>query len=126
MPGEDNMWCPLVSAAHHNYIGQRLLKPFWLKPFLFKAILLTRVDLFVLDLFVFCFSSRQLDSIQDAVWKTILRGRRPPSVRWEKERNQSAVANPKTELKWKDTVAKRQGNASQPKVVLSQPQRSLR
>ena len=37
------------------------------------------------------------DSIQHAVWKTILRGLRPPSVRWEKERNQS-VANPKKEL----------------------------
>ena len=39
------------------------------------------------------------------VWKTILRGPRPPSVRWEKERSQSAAANPKKELKWKDTVA---------------------
>ena len=66
------------------------------------------------------------DSIQDAVWKTILRGPRPPSVRWEKDRNQSAVANPKKELKWKDTGAKRQGNASSPKVVPSQPQRSVR
>ena len=32
------------------------------------------------------------DSLQDAVWKTILRGPRPPSVRWEKPRNQSAAA----------------------------------
>ena len=24
MPGEDNMWCPLLSAAYHYYIGQRL------------------------------------------------------------------------------------------------------
>ena len=31
------------------------------------------------------------DSLQDAVWKTILRGPRPPSVRWEKPRNQSAA-----------------------------------
>ena len=108
-----------------------ILEPFWLKPFWLKAILLTRVDLFVLDLVVFSFTSRQLmgrnrkwvleDSIQDAVWKTILRGPRPPSVRWEKERNQSAVANPKKELKWKDTGAKRHGNASSPKVVPSQP-----
>ena len=28
------------------------------------------------------------DSIQDAAWKTILRGPRPPSVRWEKQRNE--------------------------------------
>ena len=28
------------------------------------------------------------DSIQDALWKTILRGPRPPSVRWEKRRCQ--------------------------------------
>ena len=66
------------------------------------------------------------DSIQDAVWKTLLRGPRPPSVRWEKERNQSTVANPKKELKWKDTGATRQGNARSPKVVPSQPQRSVR
>ena len=32
------------------------------------------------------------DHLQDAVWKTILRGPRPPSVRWEKPRNQSAAA----------------------------------
>ena len=31
------------------------------------------------------------DSLQDAMWKTILRGPRPPSVRWEKPRNQSAA-----------------------------------
>ena len=34
------------------------------------------------------------DSIQDAMWQTILRGPRPPSVRWEKQRNQSTAAHP--------------------------------
>ena len=34
------------------------------------------------------------DSIQDAMWQTILRGPRPPSVRWEKQRNQSSAAHP--------------------------------
>ena len=68
--------------------------------FLFKAILPARVGLLC------CSSSfrpsRLLwmgrnrkwvleDSLQDAVWKTILRGPRPPSVRWEKPRNQSAA-----------------------------------
>ena len=66
------------------------------------------------------------DSSQDAVWKTILRGPRPLSVRWEKERSQSAAANPKKESKSKDTVTTRQAKAGSPKVVPSQSQRSGR
>ena len=65
------------------------------------------------------------DSIQDAVWKTILQGPRPPSVRWEKERNQSAAANPKKQFKSKDIVPTRP-EARTPKVVPSQPPRSVR
>ena len=32
-----------------------------------------------------------LECLQDAVWKTLLRGPRPPSVRWEKPLSQSAA-----------------------------------
>ena len=67
------------------------------------------------------------DSIQDAVWKTILRGPRPPSVRWEKQRSQSAAAHPakdrkvsKKDVKAKDS-AQVQQTASVPKVVPTQP-----
>ena len=51
---------------------------------------------------------------------------RPPSVRWEKERSQSAAANPKKESKSKDTVTTRQAKAGSPKVVPCQSQRSAR
>ena len=48
------------------------------------------------------------DSIQDAVGKTILRGPRPPSVRWEKQRSQLAAAHPAKDRKdsKKDAKAK--------------------
>ena len=49
------------------------------------------------------------DQLQDAVWKTILRRPRSPSVRWEKQRSQSAVVNPsKKDSKSKDSVTTRQ------------------
>ena len=76
---------------------------------------------------MFCCTSRQPmgrnrkwvleDSIQDAVWKTILRGPRPPSVRWEKQRSQSAGANStKKDVKAEDSAHTRQPKA-EPKVV---------
>ena len=66
------------------------------------------------------------DSIQDAVWKTILRGPRPPSVRWEKQRSQSAVAHPAKDRKDSKKDAKKdsaqvQQNASVPQVLPTQP-----
>ena len=104
---------------------------FWLKPFLFKAILLVRVDLFVLLFVVWLFAPRQLmgrnrrwvleDSIQDAVWKTILRGPRPPSVRWEKQRSESAVANTANPRKDSKKETKSKDTAKVPKVVQVQP-----
>ena len=62
------------------------------------------------------------DNIQDAVWKTILRGPRPPSVRWEKHRSSSAGAiSAKKDAKLKNSVQVRQSKALAPKVVPSQP-----
>ena len=62
------------------------------------------------------------DNIQDAVWKTILRGPRPPSVRWEKHRSPSAGANlAKKDAKSKNSVQARQSKAPSPKVVPTQP-----
>ena len=66
------------------------------------------------------------DSIQDATWKTILRGPRPPSARSEKHRSPSGGANlAKKDVKSKDSAQARQSKADAAKVVPTQP-RSVR
>ena len=61
------------------------------------------------------------DSILDAVWKTILRGPRPPSVKWEKQRSGSAVANTANLRKDSKKETKSKDSAKIPKVVQVQP-----
>ena len=61
------------------------LKPFWLKNRCSSIALLLRA--------VSGHGKEPPMGFQDAVWKTILRVPRPPSVRWEKQGSESAVGN---------------------------------
>ena len=67
------------------------------------------------------------DSIQDTVWKTILRGPRPPWVRWEKQRSVSAVANTANARKdpKKETKSKDASNQSPPEMHAENLERAL-
>ena len=56
------------------------------------------------------------DNLQDVVWKTILRGPRPPSVRWAKQRSQSAVAHPAKDKMDSKKDAKSKEAAKTPQV----------
>ena len=84
------------------------LKPFWLK---------LSVSRFCFVCALLCAKQRQMgrsrkwvleDNLQEAVWRTIMRGPRPPSERWEK-RNKSDVSR----------ISKA------PKVVLRKPQEKV-
>ena len=65
------------------------------------------------------------EPIQDAVWKTILRGPRPPSVRWEKQRSESAVANTANVRKDSKKETKSKDSAKFQKVVQGTIQSSV-
>ena len=84
---------------------QRLQKPFWLKPFQFKTALLARVRLLLFCVVVH-FQPRQFmgrnrkwvleDNLTEAVWRTILRGPRPPSVTWGSNKSSANVPRKKS------------------------------
>ena len=57
------------------------------------------------------------DSSQDAEWKTILRGSRPPSVRWEKPRKQSATVTHQPGAKRNSSSVNRSEEEDPPQVA---------
>ena len=63
------------------------LKPFWLKSFCWLKPLQIQRGLFVSSPRLFMGRNRKFvleDELQQAVWRSILRGPRPPSVKWDK------------------------------------------
>ena len=83
----------LVDSKHAALVT--LCKPFWLKPFLFKTALLQRVRLFDLVIFSCILVSRAMPrngwttmQVPDG-WLQVIRGPRPPSVKWPKARQQT-------------------------------------
>ena len=62
------------------------------------------------------------DKIQDAVWQTVLRGRRPPSAQWPRDNRSSPKANgSKADLKPKPKAQFQFGQAPPPKTGVPPP-----